>query len=193
MSFWGSLFGQGKSRDLKEIALELAARMDSERSEWCDACARKLTEARPPSLSGTPRPSVSPVEDGLLEVEIMVKAFQLVHALSFAHARSYVKDIGAFTRLLCQEVCGDQLKECTPWMQRYTEAKMKYRGEHFPEQFIVFSDDVALTASRGGSLLAGPIIDSTVIEFWRRNLRITALTFRDKKTSDELRLIPPKE
>ncbi len=169
---------------LQEIAYELAKKMAIQRAKWLDACVEGMTIM------------ADAIEGGKLtdfarqhNADLIMKAFQLVHVLSFINMQEYLNasDIGFFTTTLCDYVCEDQIDECMPYINRYTAIKMEKRGERFKEQFLVFSEDIALAiAGSSAGMLLAPGIDATVFDFYTRNLAIAALAFQDKKTSDQL-------
>lgn len=167
-------------KKLPEIASELAKGMEIQRGKWFDACLQLISymnkgrnRIKNPTLNGT--------------TEFIVKSFQLVHVLSFIHMQGYSEDIGEFTRLLCEQVCGPQYEDCVPYIDRYTKLKQEHRGEKSKEQFLIFAEDItlAIVGSPAGMLLA-PAVDATVFDFYTRNLLLAAHVFGDDKTSNQL-------
>lgn len=167
-------------KNLSEIASEVAYRMEIQRNKWFDACLQLITHMNEgqikienPKLCGT--------------TEIIIKSFQVVHVLSFIHMQKYCEDIGEFTRLLCEKVCGSQYEDCVQYIDRYTKLKQELRGKRFKEQFVEFAEDIALSivGSPTGVLLA-PAVDVTVFDFFTRNQIIAAYHFGDNETTNNL-------
>lgn len=185
MNFIKRIFGKGEEvKNLHKIASELAKRTETQRAKWFDACIEgmrimsekmKVEKFKNTSLQGN--------------TDLIIKSFQLVHILSFINMRGYLnsEDMDAFTKILCNYVCGDEIDKCTPYINRYSEIKKEKRGEQFMEQFLLFSEDIALsiTGSSIGMLLA-PGIDATVFDFYTRNLSLTAHEFGDNEIAEQL-------
>jgi hypothetical protein len=171
--------------DLPSIASFLGAELKSEREKWFSAC-RELMKAFERSFDTRKTHVKTTRLDG--EASHIIKSFQIVHVLSFINMQGYADErIGQFTRLLCSYVCDADWNQCQPYVQRYTELKQQFRGDRFHGQFLKFSEDLALTITRGpmGMLLA-PAIDATVVNFYWRNLLLAACAFGDKETANKL-------
>jgi hypothetical protein len=174
-----------ESNELLSIASFLANDLEAERVKWFAACIelmKNLNESFDKEQSYVNKDRV----DG--EPNYIIKAFQAVHVLSFIHMQQYVGDkIGDLTRHLHSCMFEVDWLQSQPHVGRYTDLKQRFRGSHFREQFLKFSEDLSLAISGGpmGMLLA-PAIDATVVDFYYRNLLHAAKAFSDRETGDEL-------
>ena len=171
--------------DFPSIASFLGGKLKSEREKWFSAC-RELMQTFERSLDTKETHVKTTLLDG--EPSHIIKSFQIVHVLSFINMQGYAGErIGEFTRLLCSYACETDWDQCQPYVQRYTELKQQFRGDLFHEQFLKFSEDLALAITGGpmGMLLA-PAIDATVVDFYWRNLLLAAYAFGDKETANNL-------
>jgi len=172
--------GKNQTKNIENIAFELAKRMGIARTKWFDACIEGIKMMAKISKSN------QSIDSSLKKnADSIIKAFQLVHVLSFIAMQRYLnsEEMGSFTKLLCACVCGNEFKECLPYIERYTELKKQKQGE-FHKQFLLFSEDIAFSIAEDTLLVPG--IDVTVLDFYSRNLALAAEVFGDNKTYNQL-------
>lgn len=170
---------------LESIASDLANDLETERTKWFAACI-ELMRVADHSL-GTDQPHIK-VKQINGEPDQIIKSFQFVHVLSFINMQKYVGDkIGDLTRNLCNYMFGVELDQSQRHIKRYSDLKERYRGDQFREQFLIFTEDLALAITQApiGMLLV-PAIDSTVVSFYYRSLLLAAIAFDDVETGESL-------
>jgi hypothetical protein len=164
---------------LREPAMELAVRLNLQRSKWLIAVAAELQDAR----------SVLPdaLATDLAAAHMVASAFQAVHVCSFIAAKGYVEsdDVSEFTAALCRSLAADGVTD--EWKQsasRYTELKTKPHSE----QLLALAEDVMVKVS--GSDTAGAIVGPGFVplanEFLIRSLGISADHFGDERTTSAM-------
>jgi hypothetical protein len=159
--------------------------LEIERAKWFIS-ATELMKIADQTLAHNQSHVKADLLDGM--PNCIIKSFQVVHVLSFAHAQQYVGDkIGDFTRSLCARVFEADWDQSQPHVHRYTELKERFQGDQFHEQFLKFSEDLSLAITGGpmGMLLA-PAIDAIVVDFYYRNLLLVARVFDDQEMGAHL-------
>ena len=161
--------------ELTELAVTLAHRLKKQTEKWVNAFHQELHNCQE-----IRKRHLFKVEAALP----IVTAFQIVHVMSFIHAKKYIEEgrMGDFINVLTESLYGAPTDNWLKYVRQYQSNKQI----DFSEQLCRFCEDVsmALTGSYAG-MLYSPGFVGMAKEFLYRDWGIVADHFGDRVTMEE--------